>query len=49
MSAPDAMQRIVLGALLEAHPRMLGHHELAAQPDGANVREAVQALSAAGW
>ena len=41
----DASQRIVLGLLLDAHPRLLGLDELEAQlPDVPRVREALRVL-----
>ena len=41
----DTNQRIVLGALLEAHPRLLDLDELEAQlPDVPRVREALNVL-----
>jgi hypothetical protein len=41
----DAAQRILLGTLLEAHPRLLGLEELEAQlPDVPRVREALRVL-----
>ena len=45
MTGPDFAQRAVLGALLEAHPRMLGIDELLAQlPDVPRAREALRVL-----
>jgi hypothetical protein len=45
MTDPDFAQRVVLGALLGAHPRMLGLDELAAQLVGVpRVREALRVL-----
>jgi hypothetical protein len=46
MADPDYAQRAVLGALLEAHPRLLGMDELAAQlADVPRVREALRVLT----
>jgi hypothetical protein len=45
MTPADSAQRIVLGALLDAHPRLLGVEELAAQlADVPRVREALKVL-----
>jgi hypothetical protein len=45
MTDADLAQRAVLGALLEAHPRLLGFDELAAQlADVPRVREALAVL-----
>jgi len=45
MSDHDFAQRTVLGALLRAHPRMLGVDELVAQlSDVPRVREALRVL-----
>jgi DNA-binding GntR family transcriptional regulator len=45
MPDPDSAQRAILGALLEAHPRMLELDELAAQlADVPRVREALRVL-----
>jgi DNA-binding GntR family transcriptional regulator len=45
MTDPSSTQRIVLGALLQAHPRLLGVDELAAQLAGVpRVREALKVL-----
>jgi hypothetical protein len=45
MTDPDAPQRLVLGALLDAHPRLIGIDELATQLAGVpRVREALRVL-----
>jgi hypothetical protein len=45
MTDPYSSQRAVLGALLNAHPRLLDVDELAAQlPDVPRVREALRVL-----
>jgi hypothetical protein len=45
MTDPSSTQRIVLGALLEAHPRLVGADELARQlADVPRVREALKVL-----
>jgi hypothetical protein len=45
MTDPSSTQRIVLGALLEAHPRLVGIDELAAGLAGVpRVREALKVL-----
>jgi hypothetical protein len=45
MTDPNAAQRVVLEALFQAHPRMLGIDELAAQLTGVpRVREALRVL-----
>jgi hypothetical protein len=45
MTPADSAQRIVLGALLDAHPRLLGVEELAARlADVPRVREALKVL-----
>jgi hypothetical protein len=45
MTPADSAQRIVLRALLDAHPRLLGVEELAAQlADVPRVREALKVL-----
>jgi hypothetical protein len=45
MTDHDASQRMVLGALLDAHPRLIGVDELTARlPDVARVREALKVL-----
>jgi hypothetical protein len=45
MTDHDAAQRIVLGALLDAHPRLFNLAELEVQlPDVPRVREAVNVL-----
>lgn len=45
MTEHDSAQRTVLGALLEAHPRLVGADELAAQlTDVPRVREALKVL-----
>jgi hypothetical protein len=45
MTDPDYAQRSVLGALLEAHPRMLGVDELVARlPEVPRAREALRVL-----
>jgi hypothetical protein len=45
MTDHDAPQRIVLGYLLDAHPRLLSIDELeAALPDVSRVREALRVL-----
>jgi hypothetical protein len=45
MTDPSSTQRIVLGALLEAHPRLVGVDELAARlADVPRVREALKVL-----
>jgi hypothetical protein len=42
---PDSTQRIVLGALLDAHPRLIGMDELTGQfADVPRVREALRVL-----
>ncbi len=49
MSDHDLAQRAVLGALLAAHPRMLGIDELVAElPEVPRVREALRVLVADG-
>jgi hypothetical protein len=49
MSDPDFSQRVVLGAILEAHPRMLQLNDLTAQlAEVARVDEAVRILDADG-
>ena len=45
MTDPSSTQRIVLGALLEAHPRLLGVDELTARlAEVPRVREALKVL-----
>jgi hypothetical protein len=45
MTDPNAAQRVLLEALFQAHPRMLGIDELAAQLTGVpRVREALRIL-----
>jgi hypothetical protein len=45
MSDPDAPQRLVLSALLDAHPRLIGIDDLDAKlADGPRVREALRVL-----
>jgi hypothetical protein len=45
MTDHDLAQRVILGTLLQAHPRMLGLDELAAQlSDVPRVREALRVL-----
>jgi hypothetical protein len=45
MADHDLAQRVVLGALLQAHPRMLGVDELTAQlPDVPRVPDALRVL-----
>ena len=45
MTDPDATQRLVLGTLLEAHPRLIGIDELTAQlADVPRVRDALRVL-----
>jgi hypothetical protein len=45
MTDHDASQRMVLGALLDAHPRLIGVDELNARlPDVPRVREALKVL-----
>jgi hypothetical protein len=45
MTDHDASQRMVLGALLDAHPRLIGMDELNARlPDVPRVREALKVL-----
>ena len=45
MTDHDASQRMVLGALLDAHPRLIGVDELTARlPDVPRVREALKVL-----
>jgi len=45
MTDPDATQRLVLGALLDAHPRLIGRDELTAKlADVPRVREALRVL-----
>jgi hypothetical protein len=45
MAQHDSNQRMVLSALLEAHPRLVGADELAAQlADVPRVREALKVL-----
>jgi hypothetical protein len=45
MTDHDAAQRLVLAALLDAHPRLLGIDELTAQlPDVPRSREALRVL-----
>ena len=49
MSDPDFSQRVVLEAILEAHPRMLVLNDLTTQlADVARVEEAVRILDADG-
>jgi hypothetical protein len=45
MADPDAAQRLVLSALLDAHPRLIGIDELAERlADVSRVREALSVL-----
>jgi hypothetical protein len=45
MTDHDVSQRMVLGALLDAHPRLIGVDELNARlPDVPRVREALKVL-----